>query len=449
MGSSGARVVVVGSGVSGLAAAVRLHQAGHDVTVLEAAPTIGGKARTGHRDGFTFEEGAVILPAAYTSFLRLVADVGLGEDLIVGGSVIGFAKPAPAGVEIHYLDSADLIRDALRTRMLSTRSKLRLATLFWDNLKIKPRLNYEDLSSCARFDTESAAQYAQRRRLGPEALTYVIDATLRGVLGAYPEQASVVDFFFAFNNLLGTTLHALRGGLSRYPEAVAKLVDVRTGCRVRSVDDRGGDVEVLWQDDTGTEQTEHVDGTIIAIPGNETAAILPALDPARREYLDGLRYTRTLSVNVALSQAPPGVPASVMQVPAVVHHGLLGFILEHNRVPDHVPAGQGMLGLLAMPDWADTLIDADDGTVLDHTLAAAEHVLPGVGRTVEWAQVNRWPSALINTHPGSWRELGRFNRIRTATDRRVQLAGDYYSSTNLNTATAAGERAARELRAHL
>jgi protoporphyrinogen/coproporphyrinogen III oxidase len=129
--------------------------------------------------------------------------------------------------------------------------------------------------------------------------------------------------------------------------------------------------------------------------------------------------------------------------------GLLGFILEHNRVPEHVPAGKGMLGLLAMPDWANTLIDADDDTVLDQALAAAERVLPGVTRTVEWAQINRWPSALIHTHPGSWRELGQFNRIRTTTDRRIQLAGDYFSSTNLNTATAAAERAVRELQAHL
>lgn len=445
-------MIVVGSGVSGLAAAVRLHRAGHIVTVLEAAPDIGGKTRTGHRDGFTFEEGAVILPAAYTNLLKLIADVGLAEDLIVGGSVIGFAKPGPGpaeAAEIHYLDSAHLVRDALRTRMLSTRAKLRLAPLLVDNLRIKPRLSYEDLSRCARFDTETAARYAERRHLGPEALAYVIDATLRGVLGAYPDQASVVDFFFAFNNLLGTTLYALRGGLSRYADAVAKLVDVRTGCRVRSVLDRGGDVEVVWSDASGMERIEHVDGAIVAVPGNESAAILPALDAARREYLIGLRYTRTLSVNVALAQAPPGVPASVMQVPAVVHHGLLGFILEHNRVPEHVPAGKGMLGLLAMPDWADTLIDADDDTVLDQTLAAADRVLPGVSATVEWAQVNRWRSALINTHPGSWRELGEFNRVRTATDRRIQLAGDYFSSTNVNTATAAGERAVRELAAHL
>jgi oxygen-dependent protoporphyrinogen oxidase len=448
MSASGANVIVVGSGASGLAAAFRLHQAGHTVTVLEAQDRIGGKIRTGHRDGFTYEEGAVILPAAYTSMLKIVAEAGLGDDLVAGGSVVGFAAPGPAGhdgAELFYLDSAHLIRDAIRTKMLSTGSKLRLAKLFRDNLKIKSKLNYEDLSSCAGFDTETAAQYARRRGLGEQAFTYVIDATLRGVLGANAEQASVVDFFFAFNNLLGTKLYGLRGGLSRYPETLAKLFPIHTQARVASVLDRGGDVEVVWRDNCGGEHTEHVDGVIVAIPGDEAAAILPALDSARADYLRGLDYTQTLSVTVALSAPPADVPAFVMQVPEAVHHGLLGFILEHNRVPAHVPEGKGLLGLLTMPAWSGELIHADDHTVVHETLAAAHRVLPGITDTVEWTQINRWDSALIHTHPGSWRELDRFNHVRKTTDRRIQLAGDYFSSTNLNTATTSGERAAREL----
>ena len=38
-----ARVVVIGAGIGGLAAAARLHAGGHQVTVLEQAPTVGGK----------------------------------------------------------------------------------------------------------------------------------------------------------------------------------------------------------------------------------------------------------------------------------------------------------------------------------------------------------------------------------------------------------------------
>lgn len=52
-----ARAVIVGSGVGGLATAIRLASRGHQVTVLEAAPTIGGKLGE-HRDsGHRFDRG--------------------------------------------------------------------------------------------------------------------------------------------------------------------------------------------------------------------------------------------------------------------------------------------------------------------------------------------------------------------------------------------------------
>ncbi|HSF63661.1 MAG TPA: FAD-dependent oxidoreductase, partial [Paracoccaceae bacterium] len=45
-GHRGTRVVIIGAGIGGLCAAVRLAHAGCAVTVVEAAPTPGGKMRT-------------------------------------------------------------------------------------------------------------------------------------------------------------------------------------------------------------------------------------------------------------------------------------------------------------------------------------------------------------------------------------------------------------------
>ena len=54
-----ARVVVVGAGMGGLAVAARLATLGHDVEVIEASDTWGGKLGTWSRQGFTFDTGAV------------------------------------------------------------------------------------------------------------------------------------------------------------------------------------------------------------------------------------------------------------------------------------------------------------------------------------------------------------------------------------------------------
>ena len=62
---SGNRAVVVGAGLGGLAAALRLRRMGYRVTVLEALDQPGGRARVFRRDGFTFDAGPTVITAPY------------------------------------------------------------------------------------------------------------------------------------------------------------------------------------------------------------------------------------------------------------------------------------------------------------------------------------------------------------------------------------------------
>jgi phytoene desaturase len=54
-------VAVVGAGYGGLAAAARLAAAGHEVTLLEQSPTVGGKLGRFARDGHAFDNGPSLL----------------------------------------------------------------------------------------------------------------------------------------------------------------------------------------------------------------------------------------------------------------------------------------------------------------------------------------------------------------------------------------------------
>lgn len=67
-----ARVVVVGGGFGGLASAARLAKLGHEVTLLEAAPALGGCLGTVEQDGFRWDSGptTTLLPAVIRDFFR-------------------------------------------------------------------------------------------------------------------------------------------------------------------------------------------------------------------------------------------------------------------------------------------------------------------------------------------------------------------------------------------
>jgi len=68
--------LIIGAGLAGLSAAVRLHEAGREVAVVDAADAVGGRVRTDLLDGFILDRGFQVYLDAYPeagSFLDLAA----------------------------------------------------------------------------------------------------------------------------------------------------------------------------------------------------------------------------------------------------------------------------------------------------------------------------------------------------------------------------------------
>ena len=76
------KVVVVGAGVGGLASAIRLAAAGHQVEVLERNPIVGGKLATLEEAGYSFELGPTLLtlPGIFDELFRL-AGAALADEV--------------------------------------------------------------------------------------------------------------------------------------------------------------------------------------------------------------------------------------------------------------------------------------------------------------------------------------------------------------------------------
>jgi squalene-associated FAD-dependent desaturase len=74
------RIAVIGAGWAGCAAAVRLTQAGHAVTLLEAGRTLGGRARRVDIDGKALDNGQHILLGAYNASLKMMRTLGIDID---------------------------------------------------------------------------------------------------------------------------------------------------------------------------------------------------------------------------------------------------------------------------------------------------------------------------------------------------------------------------------
>ncbi|PIQ63227.1 MAG: phytoene dehydrogenase [Bacteroidetes bacterium CG12_big_fil_rev_8_21_14_0_65_60_17] len=65
-------IAIIGSGFGGLALAVRLQAAGHEVTIFEKRPRMGGRAYQLKKDGYTFDMGPSLVTAP--SIIRRIFD---------------------------------------------------------------------------------------------------------------------------------------------------------------------------------------------------------------------------------------------------------------------------------------------------------------------------------------------------------------------------------------
>jgi squalene-associated FAD-dependent desaturase len=71
--------IVVGAGWAGLSCAYELCKAGHQVTILEAAPQIGGRARTIKYQDLLLDNGQHVGIGAYQQMRQLISELGLQE----------------------------------------------------------------------------------------------------------------------------------------------------------------------------------------------------------------------------------------------------------------------------------------------------------------------------------------------------------------------------------
>jgi len=266
------RAIVVGAGITGLTAAFRLRQRGFAVTVLEAGPTVGGKMSSVRRDGYVVNRAANILPSSYAALTALVREVGLGDQVGEIPAVLG----VPRDGRIHRLRASGpgMLVDGARTPLLSPRAKLRLGRLLVDALRMRGSLSYRNLGAAARYDTETVAEYCDRR-LDPEIREYLVEPILRALFTLNADTVSVVDFFFAAVNFVGSGLLRYPCGIDFLVQALAGRLDVRTGARVTCVKADSGGARVDWVDAGGEPHEEEAAAAVLAVSGAQVPELYP------------------------------------------------------------------------------------------------------------------------------------------------------------------------------
>lgn len=329
-----ARVVVVGAGLGGLAAAARLAAAGHAVTVLERSSGIGGKLGRYARDGHVFDTGPslVTLPQVLDDlFAATGARLEDELDLVRLDPAVAyrFGDGTRLTVPGHPAEIPGALDAALGAGAGAQWTTLmERAAAMW-RISEQPFLRspLDGARTLARLarrpaDVATVAPWQTLRQLGRRHLEHPHLRTLLDRYATYsgsdPRRAPAV---------LATVPYAeqrfgswyVRGGLHRLAEAVADRAVahgavVRTDCAVRSVVVEGGRAAGVTLD--GGEPVP----ADVVVSGVDATALYAHLLPADR---------RTLGVRRDLRRTTPSLSGFVLllalhgRTPGLAHHTVL------------------------------------------------------------------------------------------------------------------------------
>jgi len=91
-----ADVIVIGGGIAGVAAALRLKDRGLDPLVLEAESRVGGRMTTDRVNGFVIDRGVTLLGNGFVRMRSLVRRLGLSPLVGKGSFSVGIQMPPVA-----------------------------------------------------------------------------------------------------------------------------------------------------------------------------------------------------------------------------------------------------------------------------------------------------------------------------------------------------------------
>ncbi|MEZ4501140.1 MAG: NAD(P)/FAD-dependent oxidoreductase [Dehalococcoidia bacterium] len=283
------RIVIIGGGVAGLGAAWELVNAGHEVRLYEAGPTLGGQVRTFEVGGGRLEVFYHHLFRSDTEAIATIEALGLGPDLEWIESKVAMV----AGGRIYpFVGAADLLRFT-RVSFL-TRLRLGLAAL-WLRRK----------TDWPSFEGKRARDWIVRWT-GREGYEGVWGPLLRAKFGERADDVSLVWFWgkihlrFASRPgglLAKEQLGYLRGSFGRLVDALveasrargATLEAGRPVARVVVEDGRAVGVE-LAPAEGGPAELVPADAVIATVPSYAFQRLVPDLDPAYNALLEAVEY---------------------------------------------------------------------------------------------------------------------------------------------------------------
>ncbi|PYN57088.1 MAG: protoporphyrinogen oxidase [Candidatus Rokuibacteriota bacterium] len=457
------RLVVVGGGIAGLAAAHRAVELARErgialeLTLLEARERLGGTIATERMGGFLVEAGPDSFLSEKPWALALCKRLGVEDRLTRTDDRFrkvyvwraGRLHPLPDGFQLL---GPTRLAPFLRSPLFSWPGKLRMALDL-----VLPRGGADD---------ESLGAFV-RRRLGREALERVAQPLVAGIYTADPDDlslAATLPRFLELEKRERSILLALwraartapqpgtsgarwslfvtfKEGMEELVATLASRLPVGAALvkhPVTGVERRGE----AWRVDIDASGPMAADRVILATETHVAARLLRYVDPSLATLLGEIPYasSATISLGYRHADVPHALDGFGFVVPRIEGRALLACTFSSVKYPGRAPAGHVLLRCFVGGALDERILELDDASLARRARDELGQAL-GIKAEPVLTRLFRWPAAMPQYHVGHLARVETIER-RLAGLPGLRLAGGAYRGVGIADCIRAGEDAA-------
>jgi protoporphyrinogen oxidase len=355
---------IVGGGMLGLTLALRLTQAGHRVTVYEAAGELGGLAGAWQVGDVVWDRHYHVTLLSDTALRRVLGELGLEQEMEWVETRTGFYTDGK-------LVSMSNTLEFLRFPPLGLLGKLRLGATIFYAARIK---NWKQLEQIRVADWLTKLS-------GRRTFEKIWLPLLRAKLGESYREASAAFIWATIARMYAARRTGLKkemfgyvpGGYARVLEQFGRMlaelgVTVKLNSPVGQVrrTDAGLSVE-------SAGETQEFDRVIVTAPGSVAARMAPELAANEKTLLEGVRYQGIVCASLLLRK-----PLADYYVTNITDEVPFTAVIEMSALVDREKYFNGQ-SLIYLPKYVapdDPAFELTDGELRERFIAALERMYP-------------------------------------------------------------------------
>lgn len=484
------KIVVIGGGLSGLAAAHRFQELkaegklDAEFLLLEAGERLGGSIQSHEHNGFLLELGADAFLSEKPEAVALAKRLGIENKLISTNDENRRAflvrhdklRPIPAGFRL--IAPTD-VKALFASEILSRNGKIRLA-------------NERFLPPSAVLKDETLASFA-RRRFGDEALTRVAQPMLAGIYAADPEKLSLLatqpqflkleqDYGSVIRGLEETTKQgnvenlklpfkkivnsnainaaasgaryslflSFENGMQTLLDALESKIAKNNFClksKVQTISFDG--LSRLWKIKLGNKEQIEASAVCLALPSNRIAELLQTQFPPLADELKTIEYASTATVNLAFrrDQIAHKLDGFGFVVPFIERRTLMAATFSSIKFAGRAPQNHVLLRAFVGGALQPDKFALDDDEMVASVLADLRQLIGLTGKPL-FAQIARWHGSMPQYHLGHLEKLARIKCLLSEIP-LLALATTAIDGVGIPDSIRHGETAAEKLLADL